>query len=640
MRDIRASAVIGHAYGRRLSIFRYGCGSQSGNGLPRHWLQTRARRTWNSASDDVDKEADSEGGGDSDGPMSLAALSRAESQRKRGQVAQQQQRRRQPGAPNFRSQPFAPQTGKSEHSDFTMHTNRLGGFEPVSPSPNSSQLCAPSPAMAPVAHPQQTPSTGNPSATTPVASVAKAAAGSAVPSAALRRGSEPENPSIPNPDPEPAPSAPEPRHPPVAFRNVADLRRMLQERQAVAEPAEAVVGTRVNGAVAAATASPAPLLPRRFFVPIPMASNDLSPVPSPDNTANPELSLSSSEESSRGNLGKDRNTNSSKGIEVVTVAPKHVGLVATAATAAGAAEAAVSTRLRPGIQQATANDSGGGFTAGRPEVIPNQRQRGGDGKPTSALDALAATATTTAAAAVHPPGAAPAGSPLGRVAPLAGLAAKPKTEQNEEYEEYEKAKRYALSLLQRSPLPTSELSRRLLARGHPRQAVEALLTQLAEGGALNDRLYARLYAASKWNSKLMAPSKIKQELLEHGISRTDVAAALTHVFGPSQRIQLTGTGTPEELAVREALLDAARRHVERRRGAAVPDIEQVSDIRSTSRSNTPPTSAEVDDGRHSSSSESDSREKNSRKHSSVGVGRWWSPAEAWDARMREQNAKR
>ncbi|EFJ41227.1 hypothetical protein VOLCADRAFT_107772 [Volvox carteri f. nagariensis] len=52
------------------------------------------------------------------------------------------------------------------------------------------------------------------------------------------------------------------------------------------------------------------------------------------------------------------------------------------------------------------------------------------------------------------------------------------------------------------------------------------------------------------------------ELTALGVGDADVAAALVHVFGPTRRIRLSGpTTSPEELEVREALLEAARRHV-------------------------------------------------------------------------------
>lgn len=38
----------------------------------------------------------------------------------------------------------------------------------------------------------------------------------------------------------------------------------------------------------------------------------------------------------------------------------------------------------------------------------------------------------------------------------------------------------------------------------------ALLTWLADNGALNDALFARLYARSKWVGNLTAPAKIKK----------------------------------------------------------------------------------------------------------------------------------
>ncbi|KAG2436908.1 hypothetical protein HXX76_006427 [Chlamydomonas incerta] len=133
--------------------------------------------------------------------------------------------------------------------------------------------------------------------------------------------------------------------------------------------------------------------------------------------------------------------------------------------------------------------------------------------------------------------------------------------------DYNKAKTYALRLLQRTPLAAGDLGRRLQERGHGRAAVAALLTWLADNGALNDALFARLYVRSKWVGNLTAPAKIKKDLAAQGVAAGHVSAALTYVFGPSQRIRLSGHSlSAEEQEVRDMFLEAARKQVERRGG--------------------------------------------------------------------------
>eukprot|EP00198_Chlamydomonas_reinhardtii_P003995 XP_001693331.1 predicted protein [Chlamydomonas reinhardtii] len=133
--------------------------------------------------------------------------------------------------------------------------------------------------------------------------------------------------------------------------------------------------------------------------------------------------------------------------------------------------------------------------------------------------------------------------------------------------DYNKAKTYALRLLQRTPLAAGDLGRRLQERGHGRQAVAALLTWLADNGALNDALFARLYARSKWVGNLTAPAKIKKDLAAQGVAASHVAAALTFVFGPSHRVRLSGHSlSAEEQEVQDMFLEAARKQVERRGG--------------------------------------------------------------------------
>ncbi|GFR40863.1 hypothetical protein Agub_g1514 [Astrephomene gubernaculifera] len=134
-------------------------------------------------------------------------------------------------------------------------------------------------------------------------------------------------------------------------------------------------------------------------------------------------------------------------------------------------------------------------------------------------------------------------------------------------EDFQKAKRYAISLLQRAPLASADLARRLAARGHPPATCSQLVGWLGATGVLDDGLFARLYARSKWESGLAAPAKIRRDLAALGVAPEHVSSGLAAVFGPSRRIKLSGPATPQEKEVSQKLLEAARRHVEQRRGS-------------------------------------------------------------------------
>ncbi|KAG2494872.1 hypothetical protein HYH03_007111 [Edaphochlamys debaryana] len=133
---------------------------------------------------------------------------------------------------------------------------------------------------------------------------------------------------------------------------------------------------------------------------------------------------------------------------------------------------------------------------------------------------------------------------------------------------YAKAKAYAMSVVQRTAVSCAELALKLQARGAAPEHASALVGWLTAQGLLNDALFAQLFVQSKWTSKLLAPAKIKHELLSaKSVAPSAVDAALAAVFGPSRSIRLTGPASRQETEVREALVAAARKHVERGRSS-------------------------------------------------------------------------
>ncbi|GLC46984.1 hypothetical protein PLESTM_002003500 [Pleodorina starrii] len=413
--------------------------------------------------------------------------------------------------------------GQLQHYQSQHGRSRPSGVHPPSGRPSQQPVHPSSPVEAPVARA----TIGG----TTTSSTSSGYAGAQL--QAFGPGSGPESaanvtPGI-GPGSEPEPDAEQelaPLHPPVAFRTAAELRRMLQAHQARPKP-------------------------------------DQSDHPDAFNMAGSSNSGSSSRAGgSSSSSSRAGGSSSSRGNELHLVSEAADSGTASASAPAGLAS---SHRLQRGLEPA------GTWAGGR----DGDRDRG----PATGSDAaFGGAARQQQRQQQHREG--EGGGDLGPASTAVPYTVTPlEQEALNEDRDYQKAKRLALSLLQRSPLPTGELSRRLLARGHLPRVVSPLLAWLAAGGALNDRLYARLYAQSKWNSNLIAPAKIKKELAVQGVAAEDVAAALAHVFGPTRRIRLTGPATPEERGVREALLEGARRHVGRRNGAE-PDAAASSPTRS------------------------------------------------------------
>jgi regulatory protein len=89
----------------------------------------------------------------------------------------------------------------------------------------------------------------------------------------------------------------------------------------------------------------------------------------------------------------------------------------------------------------------------------------------------------------------------------------------------EAAYRTALRSLEFRSYARSDLGRRLLRKGHPKQAVEAALERASGLGLLDDAAYARGYVQTR-AARGRGPSRLTRDLLAMGVQRSLIDRAL------------------------------------------------------------------------------------------------------------------
>lgn len=85
--------------------------------------------------------------------------------------------------------------------------------------------------------------------------------------------------------------------------------------------------------------------------------------------------------------------------------------------------------------------------------------------------------------------------------------------------------RAALALLGNRPYAEADLARRLIRRGHPREAVDAALARAAAMGLLDDARFARDFVETR-STRGRGPARLRRDLAAMGVSRTDADAAI------------------------------------------------------------------------------------------------------------------
>lgn len=125
----------------------------------------------------------------------------------------------------------------------------------------------------------------------------------------------------------------------------------------------------------------------------------------------------------------------------------------------------------------------------------------------------------------------------------------------------EAAYRTVLRSLELRSYARNDLGRRLLRKGHQRQAVDAALDRVTDLGLLDDAAYARGYVESR-AARGRGPSRLMRELMAMGVDRSHIDRALAEQWPEgSDRSSL-----PLQLATkRVAQLGALPRPTKRRR---------------------------------------------------------------------------
>ncbi len=92
------------------------------------------------------------------------------------------------------------------------------------------------------------------------------------------------------------------------------------------------------------------------------------------------------------------------------------------------------------------------------------------------------------------------------------------------------ARHVALRMLAMRALPSPELRRRLIRKGHAKPAAEAAVAGLLEAGLVNDGDFARHYARTRSRRRL-GPARLVAELRRLGIGEQEAEAAVSEALG-------------------------------------------------------------------------------------------------------------
>jgi len=92
------------------------------------------------------------------------------------------------------------------------------------------------------------------------------------------------------------------------------------------------------------------------------------------------------------------------------------------------------------------------------------------------------------------------------------------------------AKVAAFDLLARKSWSARELTSRLKRRGAPDEIARAVVIELASRGYVDDASFARFWAESRARGRRVGSRRLRQELLQKGISRDVAAAAVAAAF--------------------------------------------------------------------------------------------------------------
>ena len=86
--------------------------------------------------------------------------------------------------------------------------------------------------------------------------------------------------------------------------------------------------------------------------------------------------------------------------------------------------------------------------------------------------------------------------------------------------------RYLLNLLSRGILPAAKVREKLAARGASPEEADGLILRFEEGGFIDDRAYAVLFADSRSD---WGPIRLRDELRRRGVSSSFIREALEDI---------------------------------------------------------------------------------------------------------------
>jgi regulatory protein len=131
----------------------------------------------------------------------------------------------------------------------------------------------------------------------------------------------------------------------------------------------------------------------------------------------------------------------------------------------------------------------------------------------------------------------PRGESKGRLVAGAGHGSEPRPPY-EEGERVVEARAAALRMIEVQLRPRRELARRLAARGFPAPAVTAVLDRLEAVGIVDDRAYAEGFIRRRLRLRPRGPRLLERELLQRGVPRAVVLAAIAAALGERTELDL------------------------------------------------------------------------------------------------------
>lgn len=123
------------------------------------------------------------------------------------------------------------------------------------------------------------------------------------------------------------------------------------------------------------------------------------------------------------------------------------------------------------------------------------------------------------------------------------------------------AYRFILAALGRRGFARRDLERRLIQKGHPRDAAQAAVSRAAAAGLLDDLVFAKSYVEAK-SARGRGPARLMRDLFQMGVDRSTAEEAVGLTWSEDESL-LTASRTLAEK--RAAQLGALPRPVKRRR---------------------------------------------------------------------------